>query len=54
MNKNKRVQITRHRGKSRGEHESSIVNEVTKGNLKPLYFFYKKILHTQKAKNTYK
>ena len=34
---------------------SSIVIEVIKGNLKPLYlFFYEKISHAQKAKNTYK
>ena len=34
---------------------SSIVIEVIKGNLKPFYlFFYEKISHAQKAKNTYK
>ena len=57
MNKNKHIQITHHRGKSRGAHVSSIVNEVIKGNLKPFYlfiFFYEKISHAQKAKNTYK
>ena len=50
MNKNKRVQITRHRGKLRGVHVSSIVNEVIKGNLKPLYFFLQEDFICTKSK----
>ena len=46
------MQITRRRSRSREVHVSGIVNEVIKGNLKPLYFFfYEKISH---AKNAYK
>ena len=35
--------------KSKEQICSSIVNEVIRGNFKLLYFFYEKILHTQKA-----
>ena len=49
MNKNKHIQITRHRGKSRGAHVSSIVNEVIKSNLKPFYFiFFTRKFHMHK------
>ena len=50
INKNKREQITRHRGKSRRVHVSSIVNEVIRGNLKPLYFFLREDFTRTKSK----
>ena len=48
MNENERVRITRHRYRSREVHVSSIIIEVIKGNLKPLYFFFTREFHNHK------
>ena len=48
INKNKHMRITRHRTRSRGVHVSSIVIEVIKDILKPLYFFFTRKFHTHK------
>ena len=50
MDKNKRTRITRHRSRSREVHISSIVNEVIKGNSKPLQSFLRENVTFTKSK----
>ena len=50
INKNKHMRITRQRTRSRGVHVSSIVIEVIKDILKPLYFFLRENFTRTKSK----